>query len=214
LKEEINRYPIKEKNKYYGLYISLLSSVYSLTGKNVSAITIQEEYLHMFVSKNDENYLNMCLNLVFYYFNAAQFKKANALLIQMYHSDDWYEKKMGKEWVMRKKLITCIVQYELGHDDLAIKTLHSLSKRYSSLFDLALYNKAKIFVSILKNYFENPNAFTVKDFEKLSLNKIFLTTAEQEEPKSIAFYCWLKAKIKKVDYYSLLLKEIKRKGFE
>ena len=196
--------------QFYTKYISLLSSIKSFSGENDSAIMLHEKCLgdkKMKLSIREE--LNFRLNLVFFYFNASQFRKASAVFLKMNHSDQFYIKQMGKEWVMRKKLIQLILHYELGHEDISLRIINQIGKEFSDLFALPQYVKAKNFVHLIRNYINDPYSLNFKEFRSIAGKELFLSDPDEEESKAIAFYSWLKSKITGKEYYSTLLEEIK-----
>ncbi|MFN3918328.1 MAG: hypothetical protein ACK4K0_11410 [Flavobacteriales bacterium] len=194
---------------FTGKYISLKGSLLSLTGRNQLAITEHEEVLrlhHKSLSTNDR--LNMELNLAFFYFNTQEFGKANKVLLYMTHSDGWYAKKMGAEWVLRKELIRAIVQYELGNEDQAIKILSAIRKNYTFLLNKPIYKKAAMFLPVLENFMKDPYAISFKQFNENAEKNMFIIPAEEEESKSLAFYGWMKAKLLNKNYYEVMMEEV------
>lgn len=210
LQQSLNLYNKQFFAHFYPKYISLISSIESLSGKNEIAIQLHEETLKQKkwrINTSDE--LNMQLNLSFFYFNAGDYKKANRIFVNMDHSDKWYEKKMGKEWVIRKELIRVTVQYELGNEDISMAIIKSIRKEYSDLLKHPHYAKADNFIKFIELYIRDPYSVTFKEFRQKAEKELFDIPVEAEESKAIAFYCWLKSKLTGKNYYETLLEEVK-----
>ncbi|MFZ5553189.1 MAG: hypothetical protein ACOZCO_08750 [Bacteroidota bacterium] len=206
----LSKYNKQFSGHFYPKYISLISSIESLSGKNDIAIQLHEEFLKQRKFRiNTSDELNMQLNLAFFYFNAGEYKKANRIFVNMDHSDNWYEKKMGKEWVIRKELIRVTVQYELGHEDISLSILKNLKKEYSELLRHPQYAKAANFMNFIELFINDPYALSFKEFRKKAEKDLFDVPVEAEESKAIAFYCWLKSKLTGKNYYETLLEEVK-----
>ncbi len=208
--EAIQAYEKRYYIQFYPRYVALFSSVKSLSGDNEAAIRLHEEVLfgkkHR-LSVTDE--LNMKLNLAFFYFNAREFKKANRLFVQQQHSDGWYAKKMGQEWVLRRRLIQLVIHYELGHEEISLSLLRSIERDFSQMLHTPQYRQAANFLSILRQYLADPYSLSFRTFRKVAEKELFAARPGEEESKAIAFYCWMKSKLTGADYYHILLEEMK-----
>ena len=51
----------------------------------------------------------------------SEFKSSNKILLEFNKSDGYYQKTMGREWVIRKEMIRAVVQLELNNIDIDIK---------------------------------------------------------------------------------------------
>jgi hypothetical protein len=208
--EDYNRIFFK---KFYPRYISLKCSLKSLSGENEEAISGHEKILlEKNLKLNVRDKLNMQLNLIFFYFNAGNFRKANSVFIRFEHSDKWQEKQMGQEWVLRKKLIHLIVQYELGNEDISLQMITQIEKDYSHLLGMSQYKKASNYLGIIRQYINDPFSLTFNDYRSFAARELFTVHPSEEESKAIAFYCWLKSKLLHKNYYKTLLEEVKLTG--
>ena len=207
-------YEMEQFNKsyyemFYPKYLLLLAVVKSYQGKNKEAISMHLKALKentIKLSLKDD--LNIRLNLAVYYFNTAEFKKANEIFLQFEHSDNWYEKKLGKEWVLRKSVMGLIVQYEMGNDDIAMNRLRSVEKHFGPFFTNPAYKRVKIFLGFVKDFLNYPESVSTPEFEKkVSDSKMFLPD-DYEDIRAIAFFCWLKSKMVKQPYYQVLVERV------
>lgn len=192
---------------YFAKILALKTSIYFLTNKITKAITDTEEFLNKekYTSKEDE--LNLKLNLLTYYAYNKQYKTANRFFIQMYHSDSWYRKLMGQEWVFKKNSIEMLLHYEMGKDDIALNRLNNIIKANNELTNLPQYKDIIKFLKLFKKYIEDPT--TVSDTDLLNISKKENVISVDNEIKKTAFYSWFLAKVKQKDPYQFLLSSLK-----
>lgn len=202
----------KEYNRFYyhqflPKYIQLKSANQVFIGDNASAINLLNEIPKKEISKMPPfEQLNIQLSLCVYYFNQSRFKEANAVIQQIGHSANWLEKKMGKEWVLKMNLIDIIVQYEIGNIDIVLNRIRSFERNFSSFTEHPIYKRAFIFIELIKVFIDTPEAIDTEEFKKEISKKIIDNKPqEQEDLQAMAFYCWIKSKVIKQDYYSVLL---------
>lgn len=208
--QSMNEYGKSHFNAYYPKYTSLLSSVKCFTGKNTEGIEILEKILlkeHKRMTIKDE--LNMYLNLaVFYNFN-KQYHKTHAIFKKQKHRDEWIENKMGQEFVVRKNLAYALNLYDLRQEEEGLQKLYQITEKYAGLLELPQYEKVKVYCEMLIEYFKDPNKLSPRQF-MLNMNKSSEKfSLQNEENKTIAFFCWLLAKVKQTDYYKLTMETVK-----
>jgi hypothetical protein len=195
------------KTSFYSKYILLTAANLAFTKEREKAIELLENLLKKnkaILSTND--LLNTHLNLVFYHFQTSNFKQAHKVLLDFGHSDAWVEKKMGKEWVVRKWLIESVLQFELKNDDIARKIISKIKQKYASLLVQSNYQNSKPFLSLLEEYMRYPQRVTQPAFlEKVEKVITFAESSQQEDLQEMAFYAWLKSKMENRNYYETLL---------
>ncbi len=195
------------KTSFYSKFVLLTAANLAFTGEREKAIQLLENLLKknkFILSTNDV--LNTHLNLVFYHFQKNDFKKAHKVLLDFGHSDAWVEKKMGKEWVVRKWLIESVLQFELKNDDIARKIISKIKQKYASLLGQSNYQNSKPFLNLLEEYMRYPQRVTQTIFlEKVEKVITFAETTKQEDLQEMAFYAWLKSKMERKNYYETLL---------
>jgi hypothetical protein len=198
----------------YPKTIALRASIATYSGRNALAISIIRDAL-----KNDRlrislaERLNMTLNLSVYYFQAEEFKKANKTLIDIGHSDRWLEDKMGVEWRFKKNMIEVIIQIELRHEDIALSKILSIEKHFALFFQQAAYARARIFLSFIKRLVNQPEIISSKSFAEEVINAQLAWPEEKEDLQAITFFAWLKAKMKKRNYYETLVEVMKTSDY-
>ncbi|WP_338792031.1 hypothetical protein V9L05_16965 [Bernardetia sp. Wsw4-3y2] len=195
------------KTSFYSKFILLTAANLAFTEQREKAIQLLENLLKKnksILSTND--ILNTHLNLVFYHFQKSNFKQAHKVLLDFGHSDTWVEKKMGKEWVVRKWLIESVLQFELKNDDIARKIISKIKQKYASLLGQSNYQNSRPFLNLLEEYMRYPQRVTHPDFsEKVDKVITFAESSQQEDLQEMAFYAWLKSKMERREYYETLL---------
>ena len=195
------------KTSFYSKFTLLRAANLAFTEEREKAILLLENLLKKSKSiLSTADILNAHLNLVFYHFQKSNFKEAHKVLLDFGHSDTWVEKKMGKEWVVRKWLIEAVLQFELKNDDIARKMISKIKQKYASLLGQSSYENTKPFLSLLEEYMRYPQRVTQPDFlRKVEKVITFAETSQQEDLQEMAFYAWLKSKMEKRNYYETLL---------
>ena len=201
--ELLNESGLIRYNYYFAKTLALKSSIYFLTNNISTAITVTEDFLNNqhYATKEDE--LNLKLNLLTYYAYDKQYRTANRFFIQMHHSDGWYKKLMGQEWVFKKNSIEMLLHFEMGKDDIALNRLNSIIKANNELTTLPQYKDVIQFLKLFKKHIEDPT--TVNEDDLLSISKKTNVVSVDNEIKKTAFYSWFLAKIKNQDPYQFLL---------
>lgn len=192
--------------RFNARYSLLLAACESFTGNSKSAAQRLNHFLENSKKINHDDYLKAVINRCIYLTHIDEVEKANQhLILYLDHSDKWYDKIMGKEWVLKKNIIELMLQYELENYDLCLNRIRSIERSYGSLFKLAKYERVKIYLKFVKDIINDP--FIVKD--KKWLNKIEgafeWIPLEQEDLQAISFYSWFKSKLGKNSQYEVLL---------
>jgi tetratricopeptide (TPR) repeat protein len=194
------------EQQFYPKYVLLLAANYVFTGQNTKAVELLEQFLltnHAVYETRDM--LNAQLNLAFYYFQQEEYSKANKQLRTITHSDQWCEKKMGKEWVLKKNLSELIIQYEIGNEDLAMNKVRAIERSYGNLFKNPAYKNVQVYIQFIKRLLHDPGAVTGETFLGLVDSSFVFLPATQEDLQSMGFYAWLKSKMQNRKYYEVLL---------
>jgi hypothetical protein len=206
LRQTMNLHKKSNEQPLYPRYVLLLAANYVFTRQNTQAVALLEQFLASHYSQHaTRDLLNAQLNLAFYYFQQQEFSKANKQLRTIVHSDQWCEKKMGKEWVLKKNLSELIIQYELGNDDLAANKIRSIERAFGSLFKNPAYRNVQVYVQFIKQLLHNPASVTQEDFSRQVDSSFIFLPAKQEDLQLMGFYAWLKSKMVKQNYYEVLL---------
>ena len=149
--------------------------------------------------------LNLKINLTVYYSYQQLYKKANRILQTLNHSDNWLEKKMGIEWVLKKSLIEIMLQFELGNIDIVLNRIRSFEHNFEDLFNHPTYKRVSVFTKMIKTTIDTPEIMQSKVFIEEVKSTLVQQNSDQEDLQAMSFYSWLKAKMLNQNYYEVLL---------
>lgn len=196
---------------FYPKYIALRVAIASYSGQNKEAIELMKNLLQgKQIKIVTSERLNLQLNLSVYYFQSADYKKANKAINEIAHSDKWIEDKMGKEWRFKKSMIEVIIQYELGNENTALAKIKALEKNFSGFFANPIYQRAGFFLKFIRRVILDPDIVTTPEFAEEVKQARMGLPVEREDIQAITFFCWLKSKMQKREYYEVLLEAMSR----
>lgn len=191
---------------FYPKYTLLLAAVYNYSGKNKEAIAVLEKIVNDKKVKLDKvSLFSIYLNLSTYYFQKEEYQKSIRLFHNLQHSDKWLSKIMGLEWVLKKNIIECINQFELGNNDVVDLRIRSMEKNFKELFKLPLYKRVHTFLQVVKQLNKNPESGGSREFSELVNSSFEFISPEVEDIQAMTFYMWIEAKILKRKYYDVLI---------
>lgn len=206
LHENINLYQKSEYFRIYPKYILLLAAVKSYSGHNKNAIPLLENLLgNKKIKLTHAVYFNSVLNLITYYFQMENYKKAIRLYQEIGSSDKWLTKIMGKEWVLKKGVAEILIQYELGNSDMVDKRIQSLLKGFKDIFHRPVYKRIEIYLSLVKKLNDNPHIASTQSFREMLDEAFEYVSMEEEDIQATTAFCWLKAKATNRKYYDVLV---------
>ncbi|MCZ6899257.1 MAG: hypothetical protein O7F74_03375 [Bacteroidetes bacterium] len=195
---------------FHSKYILLLAAVKCYQGHLNQAVLILEESqaneAGLFTAYDK---IKLLINLSIYYFQKEEHRKAFRTANSIGHTDKWYEKNLGKEWVFKKNLMEILLQIEAGNDDIALSRIRWFEKTYGALFTQPLYSRAKIFLHLIKIMIKDPEKFKSQETKDQIEHNLTVIPEEQEDLQAMAFYAWLKSKVLKSNYYEVLLNTVK-----
>jgi hypothetical protein len=190
---------------FYPRYIFLMVANLVFVNQNNEAITLMEELLYKAkVNLSTKDQLTAQLGLSFNYFAQGAFTKANRVLMSIKRSDKWCEGKMGKEWVLKKNLGELILQYELGNEDLALNKIRSIERVFKDLLIEPTYKNVKQYLQLIKYMLNHPEILDKPEFIQQVESSLEFTSFESTDIQAMSFYAWLKAKMLKRPYYTVL----------
>lgn len=195
---------------YKTRYIALYSSINVFMGKLDEAIDLHKRMIESSKAKlSKKESLNLSLNLVAYYCTRGDFSKANKIILYMNEPDLYYQKQMGREWLIRKELIRTLVQIELGNIEISIRILQSLKKKHQDMLLTDQYTMVFHYVNVMLAYLKDPYKVGKDALSKMEEKVNFKKDKLFDDPKLLSFYVWLKSKILNKNLYQLLQEEYK-----
>jgi hypothetical protein len=187
------------------LLIESLLSIY--TGQLEGAIETLQDFDFKKFKNQEEHIHDLKLTLIVALFLNEQFNDALKIYRDFYHSDNWYAKKVGVIWVIKKNLLEILVLMELDYLELVESRLKSFRKKHSA--HLIAHNEKRIidFVNLLAIYYNDKQSIHSEGFEK-KLNAILDIDNKEEDIFAISFYAWLMSKLKSRNTYTTCLEYI------
>ncbi|NQY06305.1 MAG: hypothetical protein HRT68_09005 [Flavobacteriaceae bacterium] len=199
----------ERKSQYFKIFDlkhkNLLALTHNYSGNIEKAIQIAETGLKK-ITSDIETKLDMQLCLVMYYFQKQEFNKANKILIQLYHTDKWYESKTGKEWVIKKSLIEILLHIELNNIDIIESRLISFKRKYYDYLKKIKQSRVITFLSFIEEYYKCPEIIATDKYKQKIENSFVFLDPTEEDIFVISFYSWLKSKMKKENLYQTTIK--------
>lgn len=213
---ELENALLENEKHYFKLFETkktlLKALIFNYIGKNQEAIDLLENLLEdKTIPKKSNEQVGIFIHLTMFYFCKKDFSRANKILIQFPYSDGWCAENISQEFVLKKHLIELIVQYELGNEDIALQMSQNIQQKFKSIFSNPIYGKALAFIKLIDEFMHGISIKKQKDFYQLVDKQLALRPEKQEDIQAIAYYCWLKSKIEKVDYYILLTNYLAKK---
>jgi len=195
---------------FHAKYVLLLAAVKCYQGHlNQAVLILEESQANEIALFTAHDKIKLLINLSIYYFQKEEHRKALRTANSIGHTDNWYEKNLGKEWVFKKNLMEILLQIEAGNDDIALSRIRWFEKTYGALFTHPLYSRAKIFLHLIKIMIKDPEKFKSQETKDQIEHNLTVIPEEQEDLQAMAFYAWLKSKVLKSNYYEVLLNTVK-----
>ncbi len=206
--EAMKAYKKSHYSLFYPKYALLYAAVKSYHGENEESIQILEQTMPTVLKHSLTDTININLNLAVYQFQQEKYSEALRTLIQFEHNDNWYAKRMGAEWVMRKNLIELLTHFEKGNTDLALSKIQNFKKSHKKVLQLPIYARIKTFLGFIQDCIDKPFWVASKEYFEYVDNTLERWPLESEDLQAMAFYCWLKSKMLKKPYYYVLVETV------
>lgn len=192
-------------DRFYPRYVLLLAANYVFLNKTQEGADLIEEMIANKKAKIEiQHLLNARLALCFIYYLRGEYPKAIDSARQVNHSDKWIEKKMGKEWVLKKNLSELILQYELENFDLVKNKIRAIERYHKALLSQPEYHKVGRYLQLVKIMIKNPKIIGKEAFNEQVHESFDFRAMEQEDLHDVNFYAWMKSKIIKQKYHEVL----------
>lgn len=204
--QAMQEYGSSYHQQFHPKYVMLQAANYTYINENKKSIETLTSISGKELKKMSiENQLNIRMNLAVFYGNEMLYKNANQILQTFNHSDNWLEKKMGVEWVLKKNLVEIMLQYELGNIDIVLNRIRTFESNYAQLFNHPIYSRVSLFIKTIKTILDTPNIIQNKVFIEEVKDTLVRQDSQHEDLQAMAFYAWLKAKMTNKNYYEVLL---------
>jgi hypothetical protein len=193
-------------NAFYQRYVLLRSVILTYTNNAQQAITLLEEIVAQKRFHIDKPHLlNTYINLSINYFYLKQYDKSIRNFRNLNHTDLWYQKVMGREWLMKKVMLEIMNHYELGNSDIVVSKVQFIERTFADFLQIPAYQRVKTFLLFVKKLNNDPGLAHFKNAEDLLESSFEYLPKEVEDIQAMAFYGWIKSKIYKTDFYATVL---------
>ncbi len=156
-----------------------------------------------------EKSLDAKLLMVMCFFQQEEFSKVYDGIKSFNHSDNWYEKKMGWIWVLKKNLIEILVLTELDKLDLVLLRLKRFKVKFSKQLQKIGEERVLTFVKLIAEYYEDQSKVQSEAFKIKVENSFDRVSTHEEDIFVMSFYAWLKAKMVNENIYKVTLQLVK-----
>ena len=198
---KIHQELIASKQNFKKIFIEKLTILSALNETYTGNFEIGIELLQ----KDNETSLNKKLLLVMCFFQQEMYQEAYRKLISLNRTDDWYQKKMGWIWIVKKNIIEILLLIELDKLDIVLIRLQRFSKKFNKQLIEIGEKRVLTFIGLVKEYYEFPEIVTSEDFKnKVEISFEWLNR-EEEDIFVMSFYSWLKSKMEKRNLYEVTL---------
>ena len=196
------------KQNFQGKHIAISSFIKVFDHQIHDAIQSIESFLHHEVKKiSIQEHLNLSLNQAGYLIIVGDYSKAAKIFNYMSEPNSFYQKEMGREWLVRKEMILCIVQTSLGNTDLSLKILSSIEKKHTEMLKVEQYSMVNHFISLIRNFINKPHESNIDDLIEFENNIALNKDKVFRDPRLIIFYAWLRSQYVNQDAYEILIEE-------
>jgi len=212
LEQMHNLMQLKRKKYYktfqlkYNLLLALNLNYSNRQTKAIETLLPFTTYKH----QDTESLLDIHLSLIMFYIQSNDYKKAHQLFSKFYHTDNYYETKAGKEWILKKNLIEIILHIELQNINLVDSRLLSFKRLHYKYLKKINQDRVITYLSLIEYYYKNPEQVTTEAFHTKVEHAFEWIEAKQEDIFVMSYYAWLKSKMENKSLYMTTLQLIKQ----
>lgn len=183
-------------------YLLIHSFILNYRGQGTEAITGIETYLNTLKKQTPDP--DITLALAVFLTQQEDYKKAHTALNKLKHSDRWYEERYGKDWIIKKDLITLLIYYELEYIELVDTNLRRFRRNHKMI--IKNEPRLKRFLKVFTSIYKEPTVVKNTAFCK-SIKNLFTTdTLQEEDLFMLSFFAWITAKIDNEPLYKTTLR--------
>lgn len=213
LESLLDSLPKALKKKFFLKLTLMKAAVCAYTGDPRKALLVLDEIVESKeYAKNDEAIMTALVNKSIYHFFLGETKEANQIHVQFPFTDKQVEKKMGREWALKKALIFIIYQFDIENYELVISLVRNFQRNYDDLIKKDIYTRVKGFAYVIRDLAAKPENIG-NDGVWHTIDSQFVTMSfEEEDLQAMTFYGWLRAKFNGLDFYPSLMQHIEFEG--
>nr|WP_042295031.1 hypothetical protein [Nonlabens ulvanivorans] len=145
------------------------------------------------------------LTSIMAYFQKEDYAKCSLIMRSLSHSDDFYEKRAGFNWVIKRNIIEILILIERNQPDLVESRMRSFNKRYRKRLIEKKEKRVLSYLKLLRLYYDTPHQVTTEAFYNKVEKSFDWIGADREDIFVMSFYAWLKAKMQSRPLYEVTL---------
>lgn len=197
--QEMHAHQNKYHDRFLPKYLLIKSLIDNYTGNAQEAIHLLTSQKKKAVQTDPD----IALALTMYYVQQAQYKQSLSTLNVLKHSDRWYENTLGKDWLIKKDLITLIIYYELEYIDLFQSHLRRFRREHKAVLNVV--PRVQHFIAVISRLHGNPLLVDELRFRESVKTHFTTSNLAQEDIFMLSFFAWIKAKLNKTPLYKTTL---------
>lgn len=203
----------KQNRLYYSTFYQkhqlLLALNYHFIDHSDNAINIIENALNTSSKKIDLSITNDLQATYTMFLGQKQNKFALKEISKLLHTDNWYEKKVGQLWTIRKNLMEILIHAQFENVDFALTRIKSFKRRYKTYLESVNETKVIDYILLVEKYIQQPTILKNKTFQEKIEN---LQNSIDRDVFLISYIGWLKSLNSKKTPYETTLEMIKNKS--
>lgn len=206
---------LKQGSRYYSRfcvrYYLLQSLNENYSGNIGSAIYIAENTLKKYKDADPSDVADLRLALLVFYLQYGD-RTVFKLLNKFNHTDSWYEKKMGMDWAIKKKLVEVLLHLQYDNMELALSLLKSFKRRYKKYLLEVKEERVLQYAAILETLINKPEIVKTAAFRD-NVDQFVASAGADTDVFAISFIGWLKARVENKQVYETIMQLVQAGDF-
>ncbi|WP_413532102.1 hypothetical protein [Empedobacter brevis] len=203
----------KQNKFYYSTFYQkhqlILALNFHFTNRPEKALEIIENALKTSFKKVDLSIMNDLQATYTMFLGQQKNKLALKEISKLIHTDNWYEKKVGMLWAIRKNLMEILIHAQFEHIDFALTRIKSFKRRYKTYLESVNETKVVDYVVLVEKYLLNSTILQKKSFKE-KIEKLEFST--DQDVFLMSYIGWLKSLNTSKTPYQTTLEMIKNKS--
>jgi hypothetical protein len=197
----------KQGSRYYSRFCMRYYLLHTLnenySGNIGTAISIAEKALKKYKDADPADIADLRLALLVFYLQYGD-RTVFKLLNEFNHTDSWYEKKMGMDWAIKKKLVEVLLHMQYENTELALSALKSFKRRYKKYIIDVKEERVLNYAAIIETLINKPEIIKTPAFKE-KLEQFVTSSGADSDIFAVSFIGWLKARVEKKPVYDTIL---------
>jgi len=191
----------KQSGKYYQRfclrYFLLLAFNENYLGNSKKAIEIAEKALSSNKKSDPNDNNDLRIMLIVFYIQQNEGRNAVKEMAKLNHTDNWYEKKMGMDWTIKKCLVEILLHTQQENTELALSRIKSFKRRYKKYLLTVNENRVIQYLLFVEQYVMKPELVQTQKFQKAIEDFIIEAQSGPKDILIMSFLSWLLAKVRR-----------------